>query len=186
MGNGFNIGFDSDSLRTQWVVDATGESPAFVGGRLSKVRYLSEEAPDLEILLDAILGISPHLEGVQGFTGPLTGPGFALAWLTIMSSSFKHAAFSAEREWRMVLVKNHKPMPFQRFRPGKSALIPYIEVELNRDLESKPVAPYIIKEVIVSPTPDPSLSVDALKSLFLSIGHPEVDVRPSAIPYRHW
>src|SRR5271168_3873898 len=118
MGNGFNIGFDSDSLRTQWVVDATGESPAFVGGRLSKVRYLSEEAPDLEILLDAILGISPHLEGVQGFTGPLTGPGFALAWLTIMSSSFKHAAFSAEREWRMVLVKNHKPMPFQRFRPG--------------------------------------------------------------------
>jgi hypothetical protein len=59
-------------------------------------------------------------------------------------------------------------MPGQQFRPGKSSIVPFVEAELNKDLHSKPVAPYIVREVIVSPCPDPQLSIDALTSIIHS------------------
>jgi len=120
-------------------------------------------------LLKPVLEISPGLAGKQDLRGPITTTGFGLAWLAFIASSFMHAAFEAERVWRMVLTKPHHRMPFHR-RAGKSTLVPYIELELNRDSKSEAVTPFIIKEVMVSPTPDPSLSVEALKSLFCRSG----------------
>jgi hypothetical protein len=77
-------------------------------------------------------------------------------------------------------------MPGQRFRAGKSTVIPYVEVELGRGTDRKLSDEYMIRKVLVGPTPNPGLSVEALQSLFLSKGHPEVLVEKSAIPYRHW
>lgn len=186
-GNGFSIGFDSAALRTQWVSDPAGGEPKWVGGKLTKVRYLSDDQPsDFERTVDDLLALAPQMEGKSTFNGPMTANGFVLAWFSVMASTFKHAAFQSENEWRLLLTKPHKPMPFQRFRPGKSSIVPFVEAVLNRDMHSTAPVPYIIKEVRVSPTPDPSLSVHALEALFLSLGHPEVDVKPSSIPFRHW
>src|SRR5271165_4390934 len=71
--------------------------------------------------------------------------------------------------------------PRERGEPGpKSTLIPYVEAEPQvKD-------GYFIKEVIVGPTPNPDLSIESIKGLFRSLNHPEVTVRASNVPYRHW
>jgi hypothetical protein len=62
---------------------------------------------------------------------------------------FKHAAVKDDAEWRKVISKDVRPMPGQRFRQGKSTLIPYVEIMLDsRNELSKRVSQetYFIKE----------------------------------------
>jgi hypothetical protein len=184
-GAGFSIGFDSEALNTQWVADPNGGEPQFVGGVLKKVRYL--EANDLKFPteLDTVLELAPSIE--KGFDGkPITENQFFMAWLSVISSTFKHPAFSAENEWRLVLTKPHKSMPFQRFRPGKSSIIPYVEAVINRDNKSEQRTNYMIRRVVIGPTPSPTLSKEALQEAFRSVGHPDVQVDISEIPFRSW
>jgi len=185
---GYSIGFDSTALRTQWVLDPSGGDASFVGGTLCKIRYISEDTADAikdlwGRLLEATPSIRKELEN-QGFSLPERE--VIVLWMSVVGPSFKHAGFSSEREWRLVIIKPHQPMPGQRFRPGKSSIVPYVEMELNRNEHRNPRVPYMIREVRVGPSPDPQLSVDALKAMFLSLGHPEVQIEPSSIPYRHW
>jgi hypothetical protein len=76
-------------------------------------------------------------------------------------------------------------MPGQHFRPGNSTLIPYVEVDLNRNLQFELSKDYMLRRVVIGPTPNPELSVQALQSLFESKGH-KVDVNVSGIPFRDW
>jgi hypothetical protein len=52
--------------------------------------------------------------------------------------------------------------------------------------ECVPREKYFIDEVIIGPTPTPELTLEALRSLFDSVGHPEVIIRSSCIPFRSW
>jgi len=185
---GFSIGFSSTALRSQWVSDPHGKSPSFVGAKLVKVRYVSErDFSDLDTMIDSALALGRQLHGSAGFGGrTLSKEQIAVGSFSVTAPIYKNAAFRAESEWRMILSKPHKPMPGLRFRPGKSTIVPYVEVELNMDLNYKLAEDYLIRKVIVGPTPNPMLSVEALKSLFISKEHPEVEVEQSSIPYRHW
>jgi hypothetical protein len=110
-------------------------------------------------------------------------------WLSLISPLFKHAAFKDEAEWRKVISKDIRPMPGQQFRQGKSTLIPYVEIMLDSRREQATRVPqeaYFIDEVIVGPTPTPELTIEAVRALFASEGHPEVKVSTSTIPYRSW
>jgi predicted GTPase len=109
-----------------------------------------------------------------------------LGWLSVLAPSFKHSAFRDESEWRLVLTKPYKTMPGQRFRAGKSTVVPFVEVELNKDLNKKPFDSCMIREVVVGPTPNIDLSIDAVRFLLQSHDRNEVLVERSAIPYRHW
>jgi hypothetical protein len=184
-GPGFSIGFNAAALQTQWVSNPDGGNPFFVGGSLKKVQYLEIEDPaKFEDDLDAILDLSPSM--TLGFHGSVSREDSVVAWLSVIAPNFKHPAFRAENEWRLVLTKPHKPMPGQRFRPGKSSVIPYVEAILNRDHRSCAPANYIINRVIIGPTPNPELAKEALEALCLSLGHPEVEIVVSSIPYRQW
>jgi len=136
--------------------------------------------------IDRILQLAAQLQGAMGFSGPISREQAVLSWVGVIAPSYKNSAFRAESEWRMVLSKPHKPMPGQRFRAGKSTVIPYVEVELNRNAELRVSDEYMIRKVLVGPTPTPDLSREAVQSLFLSKGHGEVLVEKSTIPYRHW
>jgi hypothetical protein len=185
-GNGVSIGFDTRALWSQWVADAGGGKSAFVGHQLSKVRYLPEESDaTLDEAIDSLLG---QCSG-EGVWQPLISASVEqsfVAWLSVVQTRYKNEAFKEEQEWRIVMMKPHKPMPHQRFRPGKSMLIPYVAVELNRDLNYALLPDYFIREVYLGPTPHESLSREAVQNLFLSKGHPEVKIKSSAIPYRNW
>lgn len=185
-GAGFSIGFPSSAIRSQWVSNPCGAEPSFVAAQLLKVLYLSEgDTAELDRTIDAIFELAARLHGTMGFYGPLSREQIVPAWFSIIAPSYKNSAFRDESEWRLVLNKPHKPMPCQRFREGKSTIIPYVEVDLNRDMHFKNIEEYMIRRVVVGPTPNAELSVAALQSLFLSKGHPEVQVEVSSIPYRH-
>jgi hypothetical protein len=184
---GFSIGFSVAALRSQWVSDPAGGEPSFVGGKLLKISYLSKtDVSEIDLAIDDALQMGLQLHGKMGFFGPISGQQAVTAWFSVIAPSYKDSAYFAEREWRMVLSKPHKPMPGQRFRAGKSTVIPYVEVELNRDLDFKLSTEYMIRKVFVGPTPNPDLSLEALQHFFSSKGHPEILVEKSAIPYRHW
>ena len=185
---GFSIGFSSAALRSQWVADPHGGKPSFVGGKLAKVRYVNEsDTSQIDLAIDQTLQLGAMLHGSQGFSGrTLAKEQVAMAWFSITAPLFKNTAFHAESEWRMVLSKPHKPMPGVRFGMGKSTIVPYIEVDLNRDLKFELPDEYMIRRVLIGPAPNPDLSVEAVKSLFAYNGHSEVVVQKSTIPYRHW
>jgi Protein of unknown function (DUF2971) len=186
-GNGFSIGFAGAALQSGWVSDPAGGQPSFVSARLMKVEYLGKENLErFEQHLEAIFALAPMFDDLKADQPNITENDIIAAWISGIASSFKHESFKDEREWRMIMSKPHKPMPGLRFRAGTSVLIPYIEIELNRGLAFNPPVNYMIDRVVVGPTTDPGLSCDALTSLFLSLGHPEVQIESSAIPYRHW
>jgi hypothetical protein len=185
---GLSIGFSSAALQTQWIRDPQGGDSFFVGSGLKRVIYLSEDDPsDFDRHLDVVLNqLAPLLREKGGFQGPMTREQATAGWLASAASRYKHASFRGEHEWRLIMQKPHKPMPGQRFRPGMSSLIPYVEVELNRDYKSERPAKQVIERIIVGPSPDPELSVQAVKAFVTSIDQPEIDVRPSSIPYKNW
>jgi hypothetical protein len=107
----------------------------------------------------------------------------------------KHGAFSAEKEWR-IIVGPHDPQD-EHFdlRAGGSVLIPYYKVPLNTESE-----PFRIEEIVVGPTPHKEQAVRSVLKLLEKYGvkgeltrhklgglvRREVPVRNTAIPYRDW
>lgn len=113
-----------------------------------------------------------------------------------MTIFFKNNAFVEEDEYRIaiILMDDHETY-FQKrggafpsankrnvikFRPGKSSLIPYIELDLPLEL---------IKGVTIGPTPLPLHSIEALglmlQNYFKSTTEAEL-IKTSKIPYRNW
>jgi len=183
-GVGFSIGFSSAALRSQWVSDPNGGQPSFVGALLEKIEYVDDTTlTTIDWAINAAVHFASQIEhSVAG----VSKQDMIVGWLSVLAPSFKHTAFRDESEWRLILSKPHKPMPGQRFRVGKSTLVPFIEVELNKDSHRKPADAYMIHEVVVGPTPNAELSMEALRALFESKDQPQVRVEKSAIPYRHW
>jgi hypothetical protein len=186
-GGGVSLGFSNEALESRWVADPEGGESSWVGGSLMKVRYLDESnyAAALDPVIGKALKVAAELDGQQGFFGTTHYKDIARAVLSLLAPSYKHEAFRHECEWRLVVTKPHKPMPGQRSRPGKSTLIPYVEVDLNRNLKFELSEKYMLRKVIVGPTPSPELAVEALLGLFAVIGQ-KVDVEPSSIPFRNW
>jgi hypothetical protein len=124
------------------------------------------------------------------FPGSPFPPGSALAsWVLSLAPFVKHDAFEEECEWRKLISKDNRVMPGQKFRPGKSTLIPFVEIMLDAvrlDAECVPRNEYFIDEVVIGPTPTPDLTFEALRSLFDSEGHSEVNIRQSRIPFKDW
>ena len=184
---GFSIGFSSAALRSQWVSDPAGGRGAFVGVRLVKVSYVSDtDKAEIDLAIDGTLQISVKYNELTASPLLPSSQQFVHTWFTIIAPSYKNAAFRAENEWRIVVMKPHRAMPGQRFRAGKSTLIPYVEVDLNLDMNRKPLDNYMIRKVIVGPAPNPDLSVEALGNLFLSKGQNQVLIEKSDVPFRHW
>jgi hypothetical protein len=142
-------------------------------------------------LLDVVQRATDAISWAEGKSGQnLYLPGSEIAgWVTMLSPFIKHGAFSEECEWRKVVSKDSRLMPGQRFRSGKSTLIPFVEIMLDVVREGSAAVPskkYFIDEVVVGPTFKPELTIEALRSLFESESHPEVVVRSSSIPFRSW
>lgn len=177
-GIGFSVGFASSSLRADHVSDPFGGTPHSVNSQLGKVVYLDDDSDSaLEDLLDS------SMKGAQAFSSfarDIALPELATGFISVVAPMFKHYSFKEEREWRLTLSKIPITMPGKRFRVGRSTLVPYVEAEPHMKQG------YFIKEVVVGPTPQPELSIEAIKSLFESQKHPEIIVRPSRVPYRHW
>lgn len=96
--------------------------------------------------------------------------------------TWKHRSFHEEDEWRLV----SKQRPATDFRVGRTALIPYVKIELDRPtlLDGDHIA--ALSEAVVGPCPEPELTVGSLMHLFDTqrIACPSYIV--SDVPYRQW
>ncbi len=98
---------------------------------------------------------------------------------------FKHSAFAAEGEWRIIT----KPNTYESacFRPGKSNLRTYRPVSLA-SLDHPGKSGIDVAEVIVGPSPSQELAVNKVFYLLRRYcnQHSRTPVAASKIPYRNW
>lgn len=180
--NGVCLGFKEPSLNTQWVANPKGGDPHWTGMLFYKVRYLPTGDNDsLDEELRTLLKYgSPFGSGAIDSAN-------LLSWLNTLAVSFKHEAFRDEEEWRMCFQRFNKPMRHQRFREGKSMLIPYIAADLNRTIGKEPaVDGSFLAEVIIGPSVNMNLTRVAVQQFLLSEGHADVPIYVSNTPYRDW
>jgi len=98
--------------------------------------------------------------------------------LLLLAQRYKHEKFKEEAEVRLVdFSLKSEEMPF-KFRPGKTMLIPYKEIEIAESSEIMP-----IKRIIIGPTNHPKLSKIAVED-FLMANSIDCKVTLSKIPYR--
>ena len=180
--NGICLGFKEPSLNTQWVSNPKGGEPHWTSMLFHKVRYLpTGDNNSLDEELKTLLKHGSPFGSVSGYSASL------LSWLNVLAVSFKHDAFKHEEEWRMCFQRFNKPMRYQRFREGKSMLIPYIAADLNRGTGMKSlVEGSYLEEIIIGPSANMQLTKTAVEQFLLAEGHQQVPVRLSAIPYRDW
>jgi hypothetical protein len=120
----------------------------------------------------------------------------AFAWV------YKHKSFEEEEEWRLtlstfpfspqkprqqlstamrqLLYGEDDPIPGLCFRPGKSMLIPYREIDFSA------LGTSFIKKVTIGPSPHPDLSAKAVNDLLVTHGIKNCEIKLSEVPYRHW
>lgn len=100
--------------------------------------------------------------------------------ITLMASCYKHPSFSEEQEKRIVVLLKDSELSRVDFRQGTFSLIPYIELNVDRDH---------IKEVVIGPCSNKKLSKRSLQA-FLHKQYSSVPwetgpvVRISETPYR--
>ncbi|MCB0930164.1 MAG: DUF2971 domain-containing protein, partial [Mycobacterium sp.] len=118
-------------------------------------------------------------------SSPLTNSAMAIT----IAARYKHEAFAAEQEWRL-LVGGDSPGDLTRllsgdyppnFRASGSRLLPYRPITL-----APPGQHPLIRDLVVGPAPDQVQLVHAAQQLLIANGHDPAVVRASPVPYRGW
>lgn len=171
--NGFSIGFDYSGLRNLFRKKIESEDyfllPCFYNDLDHKfcISLLIEDT--IEVLKapsesDISEVVSKHIDRV-----------------VLIASILKDKSFSEEKEWRLFCIrkKNGQSQDI-KFRKGKSAIVPYIELPIETQYGAVP-----IKEIVVGPTPLMDLSINSMKKL-LSSKHINCNLIGSKTPFRNW
>ena len=95
-------------------------------------------------------------------------------------SVFKDRAFSNEVEWRMVASGDLSDPGAVRYRPGKSSVIPYVEIPLFRKGDR------LLRKAIVGPNPVAELAHAGMGQCLNDADIIGVDESVSKVPYRSW
>jgi hypothetical protein len=175
--NGYAIGFATSMLRQL----ASGERP-FV---LLPCVY---DIDDQRALVDRIIAaVSDHAKGMWTPDADNSQRVFREVYqefaslLALISPVIKDDSFEEESEWRLVSLPHAIDRNDWRFRPGRSSIVPYYQV----DLAFKNTA-FELESVVVGPTPNVDLAVSALEAMLGAKGIKIGQVQPSQIPYRDW
>jgi len=97
-----------------------------------------------------------------------------------MAPTFKHPQFSEEKEWRIVAdFQTQNILKAIKFRPGKTMIIPYINIPLPSVKDN-----LSIDQIVIGPTHDSLLSKKSLEILLKSNGVRCNSICCSTIPYR--
>ena len=172
-GSGYSIGFSREALKRVCIKEQFSLDPVIYNH--------SEKNKIINDLIENVLNNYAHPNGniptedqIEHAINKLL-PEFAR-----IAPRLKDPAFSEENEWRLIsgLVTIHDKR--LRYRPGKSGIIPYLEIDLNEARDS------LFQEVVVGPTPEMYLATNAVSNLMSSEMLNDWSVKCSQIPYRHW
>lgn len=185
-GNGVSIGFRVSALRES-TLNFTPPMGLFLKSRLERIQYL--EPSDVRIQDEILRGCIEDMEKEENdpIPGDEEGP-FSRKYALVqgiykLSSLYKHPAFQAEQEYRLIAPPLYFSGASVHFRTSRTTVVPYLKVLMPPVREFESGYASFISEVIVGPTPNAKLTVEALKQLFWSRRW-VVSVTPSPIPYR--
>lgn len=96
--------------------------------------------------------------------------------------TWKHPNFREEDEWR--LVSSHRPAT--DFRVGRTAIIPYVEIQLDCPSLMNGDLTVALEETVIGPCPEPELTVGSVMHLFGTQNVACPGYVLSNTPYRQW
>jgi hypothetical protein len=182
-GNGYSIGFSRKVLQDFAESNNRVTPPGAPKADIFQVKYCaSNDAKLFDGIVEGTwknpLSVDTGVSAEQLFT----------ALTSVFAPLYKHVAFEEEKEWRLTLSsvgtqtfsEHHNASSKIHFRPGKSMMIPYREIDL-RSIETD-----FISEITIGPTPHKDLSKQAVEELLRSVGHKVCEIKNSDVPYRFW
>jgi hypothetical protein len=104
-----------------------------------------------------------------------------IKWLPTAAAVIKHPSFREEKEWRLIAPSSFFRAASPAVRAGRSMLIPYHAFVLVEG-----TTPMSIHDIVVGPTPHPTLAVEGVEALCAVNGARTTPVTTSDIPYRTW
>jgi hypothetical protein len=98
---------------------------------------------------------------------------------------WKHPAFVEEAEWRLVSMQQLDREV--KFRAGRAAIIPYVEIRLG-EMEETQISGLtaVLNGIYVGPCPEPEIAVGSVQHLLDAHRMSCPQFALSSIPYRHW
>lgn len=101
------------------------------------------------------------------------------------ASRWKHPSFREEAEWR--LVSEQRLEREVKFRAGRTAIIPYVEVKLNEPAETQiSNMTAVLSHAYVGPCAEPEIAVGSLQHLLDAQRMSCPQYMLSETPFRHW
>jgi len=176
---GYSLGFDTAKLKS--VVEPQGWS-------LLRCVYDADEQRALTRLVVARLlhWYRVHVDVQDSSHDDLVSWGRANIglWMWAVSSTFKHASYAEEREWRLVNFSLNnamttRPRLCQKFRAGKGIIIPYVTVNV-----AAPDGGICVSLIIVSPGPYQELAGQSACDLLLNLSGGPIETRYAKAPHR--
>ncbi|MGD0546913.1 MAG: DUF2971 domain-containing protein [Terracidiphilus sp.] len=173
---GISVGFKKAELRRVCgnFTTAQHKPPIKRGGAmLKKVQYVDPKGDEesnkiVDLFLD---------RGLPESLGSEFSPEQAFVrQVSMFSSTLKHKAFSAEQEWRIVVI-DLKGGSAPKIRARKSLFVPYIELDIHDSDPSK---------IFVGPSPNKENTVAAIKHFCATRDSSDIEVIPSQLPFRDY
>ena len=173
---GVSVGFSLAELRRQCMRFTTRafKPPHNTGAAIPiKVQYIDPSKREqsngvIDALLNQVMNNPPvgEFNPEQAFARRVSS----------FAAKFKHAAFSDEREYRIIIF-DLKGGPTPGIRVRKSLLIPYVELDI-RDAEPS--------RIVVGPSPNLENTAAAIRYFSVAMKSSKLEVRETQIPYRDW
>jgi hypothetical protein len=168
-GKGIALGFDHKKL-SDWI---SGDN----GIELKQCVY--EKSKQVSVIKPKVIALINDLEESYQNQNDEDGDSDYIAfqhtiYFLKLASIYKHHSFIDEGEWR--IIQNPEKKKEILFRPGKSMIIPYTEVEI-------PIK--YLSTVFIGPCPHKELAENSVKR-FLKKKGIDCNVESSKVPFRDW
>lgn len=176
--NGYSIEFPTDVLKAFKVpAMRAGNQPVGYadGSMLYRVRYGLDEAL-IEKYAREIVKRENYLGAVRVIVECL--------------AQFKHPAFEAEEEWRLISSSGHEYTACDYRVSPSGMLIPYLQLRFTPYTNMfEPTSEYlyqgpVVKRVRVGPSPQQELRAESVIRMLRQRSFPDIEVESSQTPYR--
>lgn len=206
-GNGVAIGFRVSCLKKTQLWQDNREAPQ--SPRFKSVEYMKDDIPEASLeesieeiarLVDSAIVLFQEKYAKETLRVPRED--IFAAFAEMEACWRKHASFSAEHEYRLIVDRFSVPRHNLEFRSVRSTIVPYLELSipaqsaLKMDNKEKEFhgefgvqggykSLDFVAKVVVGPTSNMDLTVEAIKSFFRK-HNLDVRVVPSTCPFRDW
>jgi hypothetical protein len=190
-GGGYALGFRTEALK----VIARGQGFRLVQCSYDRDQHIAGARAIASEVLKHIEGLPPHILSVLD-PGGAYSPQATQSWLFPIRQEmtgeiqahacwWKHPSYAEESEWR--LVSEQRLDREVKFRAGRTAIVPYVEIKLDEPEELQVSGmTAVLAHTYIGPCAEPEIAVGSLMHLFEANRMSCPQFTLSGSPYRNW